>query len=234
MENKTRKWSLVRRGLTGVSILYLLLFIIAMNMHGCTKMVWQSALVKDLYLNSITGVASISNIDTNTSRFLIVSYTQGVADLTYHQYWFALPIINGRVPELFDYKGTKTTGADILHDLPKDRLNQIQHYRFPSKAYYPQGWDARKIDVKQESEIFTEEGIFCKADYVSQIPEYAAYKIIQLKGDTKLDLASKTIILPVKQPRLPTERYKDIIITAIFTPVTVAIDALLIPFWLLS
>lgn len=202
-------------------------------LQGCTLGLWRAALVRDLKYPTIRGKITINPSYLGNS-LLIVRYGR-----SFGMYWYpviydyAIPYVNGRVPDILDYSGSQRGVNDIFGDLSQERLNRIQNYRFTEVfvATHHHQYTDKDFDRAFES------GRVYPGDGVCLIPYLLEYSATRQNDRTAqkeplvppFDPRCKIIILPARQKRLISEQAEAICAAIIQTPFTLVADIVVIP-----
>ena len=214
-------------------MLFCFLIAIALSTQGCTKMMWKTTLMEDVYIESFMRFSTTENIDSRKSSYLFASYGREYGGFDVQNYIYAIPLNDGHVPGLFEYRGEKKTAPDIINDLPPERLNRIKYYRFLKNAYGNNGSKYNHEQLSFEMRIVTDDAKIFDPSHKNNYPDNVAYAVIQFSGDSTASLRSRTIILPARQTFSSTERTGQIMLATLFSPITIAADVLFFPIVLL-
>ncbi|MCE5230798.1 hypothetical protein LLG95_14570 [bacterium] len=210
--------------------------------QACTVSVWKYGLRKEYHLKGIEGISPNDLGKPDFSGYLLVSYGNGTgsSNLFYEKYFCAIPIIDGRVQDPFDYKGSQTGLKCIANDVSPERLNRIRKYSFDaesinlaSKLYYEKKYipNDRYHNPQFGSGYSVSDGVSL-IPYHPNTMEFADpeknSRVHWRPGKNPLeppfDVTCRVIILPSTQPVSKPERVRNVFGAVIETPFTIVAD----------
>ncbi|MCE5228725.1 hypothetical protein LLG95_03910 [bacterium] len=227
---------------------FLLMAVMCLIPSGCTQWLWQDPLIKELNGCSVSGRATVNSGNLKGSKYLIVSYENHKSGLYIVENEFAIPLVNGEVPEPFKYEGVKKTPQEMIAGLPPETVAHIKNYRFSPESYRLACSLRRNNGVEDTLELaqrrmggsnIVVNGIrICPYSFVGDdVPGAAVEDQAKAKKnpyDPPFDERVRMILLPATQERVKSERNWRIFTAACWTPLTVAVDAVVYPILFVS
>lgn len=236
-----------------IGFLYIVPMLLAcLFLQGCTVTLWKDALSKNIYFYRIEGVAFRQTENSNVSKYLIVTYgyKSDYQPTMNPILYYGIPVVNEKVPQLFDYHGVKQSVKEIISDLPKEQLYRIQNYRFSEEEHKlgetlitskdflrSNTWTNGPASYSPEMVVVSEKNIRIVKDGIIFIPYCWGNNVIPPRKlklyedpyDEPFDPHCKILMLPGEQVCPDAERKKKIVSAIKCTPLTLAADALMSP-----